>query len=158
NGRRDKLRQKLLERARRQFQEPVIDLRAVEMARLGTRRTELQAALSTIEYRMARERDDNLYAALARQHEAARTGLFELDTAIRKAEAMQPTTVTGGPEEQAEAALALLDDVLRIANDPAARADINPLLGRLGLRIGLAFRPIVKGKKRMVQRLASGRL
>jgi hypothetical protein len=52
----------------------------------------------------------------------------------------------------------LLDDVLRITGDPETRADVNSLLSRIGLRIGLTFRPVVKGKKRIVQRLASGRL
>jgi hypothetical protein len=54
--------------------------------------------------------------------------------------------------------LALLDDVTRISADPAARAEVNPLLKRLGLWIGLTFRPAVKGKKRVVQRLVSGRI
>jgi hypothetical protein len=59
---------------------------------------------------------------------------------------------------QAEAALGLLDDLTRITSDPAARAEVNALLRRLGLRIGLTFSSIVKGKKRVVQRLASGRM
>jgi hypothetical protein len=71
HGRRDKLRQKLLERARREAQEPAKDPREMELARLRARRTELQAHCSTIEYRMGRERDDTLYAALARQYKAA---------------------------------------------------------------------------------------
>jgi hypothetical protein len=69
------------------------------VARFGTRKTELQTALGTIEYRMAHERDDNLYAALARQDDVARTDLAALDKAMRQAEAMQPTAVTNGPEE-----------------------------------------------------------
>jgi hypothetical protein len=70
----------------------------------------------------------------------------------------QPDLTARQPDEQAEAALALLDDVLRITSNPSARAEINPLLKRLGLRIGLAFQPVVKGKKRKVQRLMSGRM
>jgi hypothetical protein len=54
--------------------------------------------------------------------------------------------------------LGLLDDWTRITSDPAARAEVNPLLQRLGLRIGLTFGSVVKGNKRVVQRLASGRM
>ncbi|HEY7312715.1 MAG TPA: hypothetical protein VH643_25340 [Gemmataceae bacterium] len=52
----------------------------------------------------------------------------------------------------------MLDDVVRITADPAARAEVNPLLRRLGLWIGLMFQPAVKGAKRIVQRLVSGRM
>jgi hypothetical protein len=51
-----------------------------------------------------------------------------------------------------------LDDVARITSDPAERAEIQPLLERLGLRIGLRFQPAVKGTKRVVQKLVSGRM
>ena len=117
----------------------------------------MQAARDTIEYRIARERDDNLYAALARQYEAAGAELAAVGDAFRQ-EAAQPTASARQPEEQADTALALLDDVLRITADPAARAEVNPLLKRLGLRIGFTFQPDIKGKKRIVQRLASGRM
>ncbi|HEY7308435.1 MAG TPA: recombinase family protein [Gemmataceae bacterium] len=157
-GRRDKLRQKLLERARREAQEPAIDPRAMELARLQTRHTELHAQRETIAYRMARERDDNLYAALAGQYQAAQAELREVEEALRRQEAAQATVEARLPEVQAEAALALLDDVRRITADPAARGEINPLLQRLGLRVGLTFASTVKGKKRVVRRLLSGRM
>jgi DNA invertase Pin-like site-specific DNA recombinase len=158
HGRRDKLRRILLERARRQMQEPAIDVRAAEAARLATRKTEVKAELETIERRLAREPDDNLYAALVRQFESAQDELAKLDSAIREAEAVTSTVSPRGPEEQAEGALALLEDVIRITGNQEARADINPLLRRLGLRIGLNFQPVIKGKKRIVQRLTGGRL
>ena len=158
HGRREKLRQKLLERARREIQEPSIDPRAVELVRLQTRRTELQEQQATIEYRMARERTDTLYAALARQYQAAQAELAAVEEALRHQEAVQVKVEASLPETQAEAALSLLDDVIRITADPAARAEVNPLLKRLGLLIGLTFRPTVKGKKRVVQQLVSGRM
>jgi hypothetical protein len=158
HGRRDKLRQKLLERARRDGQGPATDPRAVELARLQARRTELQAQHATIEYRMAREPDDALYAALSRQYKAAQAELAAVAEAIRQQEAAPARVEDRSPEAQAEAALAVLDDVARITADPAARAEVNPLLKRLGLWIGLRFRPAVKGTKRPVQRLVSGRM
>ncbi len=44
----------------------------------------------------------------------------------------------------------------RITDDPKARAEVNPLLGRLGVWIGLRFADALKGKKRVVRRLQSG--
>jgi hypothetical protein len=158
HGRRDKLRQKLLERARREGQEPAADPRAAELTRLQARLTELQAQHATIEYRMARERDDALYAALSRQYQAAQAELAAVADAIRRQEAAQTTAEARSPEAQAEAALALLNDVARVTADHAARAEVNPLLMRLGLWIGLRFSPAVKGTKRVVQRLVSGRM
>ena len=52
--------------------------------------------------------------------------------------------------------MALLDDVGRIASDESARAEVNPMLESLGLRIGLTFGEGVKGKKRVVRRLLGG--
>jgi hypothetical protein len=51
-------------------------------------------------------------------------------------------------DEEVAAALALFDDIERLVNCKDARADIRPLLMRLGLRIGLNFGPGIKGKKR----------
>ena len=158
HGRRDKLRQKLLERALQEGQEYARDPRPAELARLQARQTELQAQHAIIEYRMAREQDDALYAALSRQYQAVQADLAAVAESIRQQEAAAVTVESRSPEAQVEGALALLDDVARITADPAARAEINPLLKRLGLWIGLQFRPVVKGRTRVVQRLASGRM
>ncbi len=56
------------------------------------------------------------------------------------------------PEEEADQALGLLDDIRRVAHDPAARARVLPLMQRLGLRIGLRFVDAAK-KTRRVRRL-----
>jgi hypothetical protein len=158
HGRRDKLWQKLLERARREAREPAVSPRARELAQLQSRRVDLQSQRATIEYRMARERDDALYTALSRQYQAAQAELAAVEEAVRRQEAEQATAEGRSPEAQAEAALALLDDVARITADPTAWAEVNPLLKRLGLWIGLTFRPAIKGTKRVVQQLASGRI
>jgi hypothetical protein len=66
------------------------------------------------------------------------------------------TSTAGSPEEEVEAALALLDDIQRTAADPTARTRVLPMIQRLGLRIGLQFVDGIKGKKRRVRRLAGG--
>jgi len=156
NGNRDRLRQKLLERARRAAQPGQADPRAAELARLRNRQTDLVDQKGTIEYRMARERNDALYAALVRQYEAAQAELATVAQSICRLEAEQVCLRNQAPEQQAEAALSLLDDVTRITTNPQARAEVNPLLHRLGIWIGLNFGGVIKGKKRVVRRLLSG--
>ncbi len=57
------------------------------------------------------------------------------------------------PAEQVEAAMNLVADLIRVAEDPNARAEIRPLLEKLRLWIGLDFAWAIKGKKRKVRRL-----
>jgi hypothetical protein len=156
HGRREKLKQKLLERAQREIQEPKIDLRALELTRLQSRQTELRSQRETIEYRMARERTDILYLGLTRQYQVVLADLSKVEEEIRQKQAEQTTVTSRRPEAQADAAMGLLDDVARITSDSTARAEINGLLKRLGLWLGLKFQTVVKGKKREVQQLVSG--
>jgi site-specific DNA recombinase len=78
----------------------------------------------------------------------------EKELAIKKEVLPRAPALT--PEAEVDAALALLDDLDRITGDETARAEINPLLQRLGVRIGLTFGSTIKGKKRVVRRLLSG--
>jgi hypothetical protein len=77
---------------------------------------------------MAREGNDQLYKALAGQYQAAQSEFAALSDEIRRLDNAQPKLTARQPDEQAEAALTLLDDVLRITSDPLARAEVNPLL------------------------------
>ena len=52
--------------------------------------------------------------------------------------------------------MTLLDDVDRITSDPQARADVNPLLVRMGVRLGLVFTEAIKGRKRRIRKLVGG--
>jgi hypothetical protein len=158
HGSHERLRAKLLERARRDAGGRPADPRDAKLARLRERHGELGAHRATIEYRMARERDDNLHAALARQYREAQADSAGIDESISRLESERASVSSQAPEELADAALALLDDVARVTADQASRAQINPLLQRLGLRIGLTFGDAVKGKKRVVRRLVGGRM
>lgn len=158
HGRLEKLRQKLLVRARRTEEQPLCDPRRAELGGLQCRQTDLQEQRDAIEYRMGRESDDLLYAALSRQYKAVVAELEAAAATIGRLEAEQTIVQAQAPEQQVEAALALLDDIGRITTDPQRRGAINGLLQRLGVRIGLQFVSTVKGKKRQVQQLVSGRL
>ena len=157
-GKRTRLREKLLKRALQASGQPLADPRAAERTRSQNRQTELRAQVATIEFRMARERNDGLYEVLSRQYGTARAELTATEEALRQWEAEEWSVQAETPEAQVETALGLLDDVTRVTTDAEARADVNTLLQRLGIRIGLNFGSVIKGKKRVVQRLLSGRM
>jgi recombinase/resolvase-like protein len=155
-GNRDKLRRLLLDRARRAAQDPEASPVAAEVDQLRSRAAVLRNEQATIEYRMAREKDDALYAALARQFSAVQAQIKEVQQAVHRREADQAASASRTPEQEVDAALSLLDDVTRITDDPKARAEVNPLMQRLGVWIGLRFTDGIKGKKRVVRQLQSG--
>jgi hypothetical protein len=99
-----------------------------------------------------------LYETLSRQFVAAKAELKTAQEGLERLRKDRETVVADQPEARVEAALNLLNDITRIADDPAARAEVNPLLRRLGVLIGLSFAPAVKGEKRKIQRLVGGRI
>ena len=52
--------------------------------------------------------------------------------------------------------MSLFDDLTKIAVDDAARSELQPLLDKIGFRIGLRFGAGLKGKKRVVRQLLGG--
>jgi len=155
-GNREKLRQLLLERAHQQAQKPSPDPAEQALQMRISQVNELKEQLVVVRRRMALEKDDARYTAIAEEFDRIRS---ELQMAEKKLEAEQrssPTPATRSPEVETEAALALLDDLRRITADERARAEINPLLQKLGVRIGLTFGSAIKGKKRIVRRLLGG--
>jgi hypothetical protein len=158
HGNRERLRQKLLERARREGAAQAADPVGRELADLRARLGEADDALEAAKRRMAREKDDARYEALASEFDRLSAERQRLVKAIGGCEARLASVATATPEEAVEGALGLLDDVTRVASAPGARAEVNPLLQRLGIWIGLTFGTVVKGEKRRVQKLLSGRM
>ena len=158
HGGRDQLRKMLIARANRETQKPAADPREAELTALRARRVIVEAELAAIEYRMARESNDNLYKALSRQYQAAQAEMVSVEEDITRAEIAKAAASPHSPNAVVEGALSWLDDIARIINDPAARSDVNPLMRQLGIWIGLTFRNSVKGKKRKVQKLFSGQM
>lgn len=105
---------------------------------------------------MAREDDDRLYEALRREFLTINTELDDADRRLADAAGSLKKTPALTAEEETDKAMSVLDDIDRITSDPQARADINPLLVRLGVRLGLLFAEAIKGKKRKVRKLVGG--
>ena len=53
-------------------------------------------------------------------------------------------------------AMTFVENLLRVCDDRSARAELQPILKKLGLWIGLDFTSALKGKKREVRRLTGG--
>jgi hypothetical protein len=156
-GAREKLRQKLLERAaREQPEDPLRLQREQQRAQLQATVLQLERELGAARRNYATEEDPTLRQVV--REELMRLG-HELDGARAQLAAVpEPeAAVRRSPEEEAGRALRLLDDIRRISRDPAARAEVQPLMQRLGLKVGLRFVDAVK-KTRRVRRLAGGML
>ena len=155
-GARERLQQKLLERAYRE--QPENPLRS----HYEHRRVRLQSLVSDLE-RQLRAAQRNLAIEENPEHrQAIREEFDRIKAELATAEAqlaatpLEPNHEHRTPEEEVVAALCLLDEIRQVVGDPAARAQILPLVQRLKLYIGLRFVEGVKGEKRRVRRLAGG--
>jgi hypothetical protein len=105
---------------------------------------------------MAVEGDEARYQAIAAEFDRIRSEVLEREKELESLKRMAPSSTQATEEEEVEAAMAVFDDITRIATDDRARGEINPLLVKLGLRLGLSLAPAIKGKKREVRQLVGG--
>jgi DNA invertase Pin-like site-specific DNA recombinase len=154
-GSRDKLRQKLLERAAREQPEDPLRLQHEQQrARLQASVSQLERDLGAARRNYATEEEPSLRSMI--REELVRLQQ-EFDQAKRQMAAIPEPLLDKHrtPEEEAGKALKLQDEIQRIATDAGARAQVLPLLQRIGLRVGLRYVDATK-KTRRVRRLAGG--
>lgn len=144
------------DRARRLLQSGDHTRASAITAQLEVRVESLKDELATVQYRMAREKDDTLYAGLAEEHRTINANLADAERKLTAHHRLAPAPQAADPEVEVAAAMSFLQSLERAANDPLARGEINSLLRELGVMIGLTFTSAIKGKKRVVRRLASG--
>ncbi len=153
---RDKLRQKLIERARREQPEnPLKSHYETERLRLQKVVGELRRHMEAARRNLAIEENPDHREAIREEYDRIKD---ELATGENQLAALPLSSATDRrtPEAEVEAAMTLFDDIRRIGSDPAARAEVLTLVQRLQLWIGLRFVECIKGKKRRVRRLAGG--
>jgi hypothetical protein len=155
HGNQEKLRQLLLERAR-QDQDPLPNPTEQEIQVRTAAVNDLKEQLVVVRRRMALEKDDSRYAAIAEEFDRIRTELEHAEKELVAKRRSSPLRTTQSPEAEVNAAMALLGDICRITTDDSARSEIHPLLKRLGIWVGLNFGSAIKGKKRVVRRLLGG--
>jgi hypothetical protein len=154
-GNRDRLRALLEERARRDRTGP--SGRAPDHeATLSAKLSELKGQLEVAGRRMAQERDDARYEAIAREYDRLHREVRATEAALESERRASAPRVATTIQDEVDAALSLLDDIERITADDGARAEIHPMLEALGLRIGLTFGGAIKGRARVVRRLLGG--
>jgi hypothetical protein len=155
-GAREKLRRKLLERAEREQPEnPLKSHYERERLRLQQQVEELRRHFEAARRNLAIEENPEHRQVIAEEFDRIKAELADGEKQLA-AVPSEPASSIGTPEEEVEAALSLLDDVRRIASDPASRAQVLSMAQKLELWIGLQFAEGIKGKKRRVRRLAGG--
>lgn len=151
----DKLRQLFLARAAASsgHQPDTAAQTAVEAAR--QRVTVLTEDLKTIERRMATERDDDRYQAIAKQFDNIKAELRSAARTLDDREKLCEPPEQRSPDEEVALALQLVENFKRITCDDSARAEVRPLLLKYGIRLGLNFGAAMKGT-RVVRKFLGG--
>jgi hypothetical protein len=155
-GGRDAIRERLLAKAKAEATGSAVTEEHAALPHLRRRVEELDQDMATASQRMAREKDDARYDALAKAFDEMRA---ERDAASRRIEELStpPSTVQvdESPEQKVDRLMEMLDELATVASDAAARQRIRPLVLRLGIWIGLDFEAGKFGK-REVRRLRRG--
>ena len=155
-GGRDAIRERLLTKARAEADH---DAAPEEAAALGHRRKQLTALdddIATAERRMATEKNDARYAAIAKTFDSLVAEKAAVARQINELAAPKPAaTARATPEEKVDALMATIDDLAALATDERANAKIRELVLRLGIFVGLEFEEGQWGK-RAVRRLRRG--
>ena len=155
-GGREAIRERLLAKARAEAVGDTAIEEHTALPHLRRRVEELDHDMATASQRMAREKDDARYEALAKAFDEMRV---ERDVASRRVEELsaRPNAIEAdvNPEQKVEKLMELLDELATVASDEDARQKIRPLVLRLGIWIGLDFEAGKFGK-REVRRLRRG--
>lgn len=156
HGAREKLRAKLLDRARgEQRPDPLRPVREDARRNLTAQIKELDGQMQTAQRNMAIEKDDEIRAAIREEYMRIKGELTEARRQLDTIPVPEADSVSS-PEQEVELAMRLFDEIRLVATDGNARAQILPLLERLQMKIGLRFVDGLKGPKRHVRRLAGG--
>ena len=157
-GGREAIRERLLAKAHAEAAGAAPDEEHAALPLLRGRIEQLDQDLGTARQRMAREKDDARYDALAKAFDEIRS---ERDQAARRVEELTnrpaAATVAVSPEEKVDALMLAIDELAAVTTDETARERIRPLVLRLGIWIGLDYEGYTKGKgKRPFRRLRRG--
>ena len=105
---------------------------------------------------MTEETDDQVYEAHRSSFLEESGELGNLQAELAACQQRRDNHAADDVENQVQLAMKLFAQIERVAEDPAARAEIRPLLASLGLWIGLEFENGIKGKKREIRILRGG--
>lgn len=153
---REKLRVRL-EKIARQEKDPSSQPREQGLVReLELKVAALRQDLDTAARRLATERDEARYAAIAEQFDLLQKEAVTKEAEVAKLRRSSPANPRQSIEEEVDAAMRLFDDIERLCDNPSARPEIAELFQKLDVHIGLQFGAAVKGKSRKVRLLLEG--
>jgi hypothetical protein len=147
-GGRKAIRDRLLTKARAEAEHDDAPAESAVVVQLRKQLAALEDDIATAERRMATEKNDARYAAIAKtfdslvaEKDAVSRQIAEL-TAPKRAPATRAT-----PEEQVDALMATIDDLATLAKDENANQKVRDLVLRLGIFVGLEFEERMWGKR-----------
>ena len=155
-GGRKVIRDRLLAKARAEVEQNAVPEEPTALTHLRKHLTGLEDDIATAERRMATEKNEARYEAIAKTFDSL---VAEKAAVIGQiAEYAVPRPVTNAdlsPEEQVDALMTTIDDLAALAKDEKANKKIRDLVLQLGIFIGLDFEEGRWGK-RPVRRLRRG--
>ena len=155
-GGREAIRERLLAKARAEAEQDAEPAESAALLHLRKQLAGLEDDIATAERRMATEKNEVRYEAIAKT--------FDRLVAEKAAVARQITelaapkidaAVRARPEEQVDALMTTIDDLAALAKDEKANQKIRDLVLRLGIFVGLEFEEGRWGK-RPIRRLRRG--
>ncbi len=153
-GQQDQIRRQLEELAKAKDAVCPAASRDHEIGALTQTQAQLVVDHDTIGRRMATEQDDERYRVIAAEFD--RTVNELRDTEQKLAELKSQVVPDRSAAEEVEAAMAVIANIVAVAEDPNARTEFRSIVEQLRLWIGLEFVSAIKGKKRHVRRLRGG--
>lgn len=155
-GGRDAIRERLLTKARAEAEHDAAPDESAAIGKLRTQLAALEDDLATAERRMATEKNDARYAAIAKTFDSLVAEKEAVSRQIDELATPKPVAAARAtPEEQVDALMATIDDLATLAKDAKANQKIRELVLRLGIFVGLEFEEGRWGK-RLFRRLRRG--
>jgi hypothetical protein len=147
-GGREAIRERLLTKARAEAQQESGPEEPTALLQLRKRLAGLEDDIATAERRMATEKDDARYAAIAKTFDSLVAEKAAVTRQVTELATPKLTPVKRSmPEEQVDALMATIDDLATLAKDEYAKPRIRKLVLRLGIFVGLEFEERMWGKR-----------
>ena len=155
-GGREAIRERLLAKALAEADRDAMPEEPAALVHLRRQLATIEDDIATAERRMATEKNDARYAAIAKTFDSLVAEKASVARQIAELAAPKPVaSVRATPEEQVGALMATIDDLAALAKDENANQKVRDLVLRLGIFVGLEFEEARWGK-RPVRRLRRG--
>ncbi|MFM7135830.1 MAG: recombinase family protein [Planctomycetota bacterium] len=155
-GGREAIRERLLAKAWAEAERDAAPEESAALTHFRQQLIDLEDDIATAERRMATEKNEVRYEAIAKTFDRLVGEKAAITRQISELAVPQPApAVPATPEEQVDAIMATIDDLAALAKDESVNQKIRDLVLRLGIFVGLEFEKARWGK-RPVRRLRRG--